>query len=410
MAAADETVAAGDFAKYVDGLAALVVGPGANIQPGQVVGITAEPGQQALARAVAERAYALGAKYVDVWYFDTHVKHARLKHAPKDTLDWVPPWYGQRVLDLGDLQGARISFAGSDDPPLMDDIAADLMGIDMLPRTKESSIVVGKRLNNWNIVPCPTPGWAKYVFPELPEAEAYAKLWEQIAHVCRLDEPDPVAAWNERLAQLQEVAVKLNELKLDRLHYVGPGTDLTIGLLKTSKWISANLETVFGVTHMPNIPTEEVFTAPDPQRVDGVVRATKPLKIPGSATIEDLAVRFEGGRAVEFTASRGASILETMSLKDDGGARLGEVALVDREGRIGQTGTVFYEILLDENAASHIALGHAYSFSVDPSEEELANHSQIHIDFMIGSDEVSTTGITRDGREVPLLVGGSWQI
>jgi aminopeptidase len=397
--------------KYIEGIAQLAVGPGANVQPGQVVGVTCEPGHEVLARAVADAAYARGAKYVDVWYFDPHVKHSRLKHAHNgDDLGWVPPWYGQRVLDLGEMHGARISFAGATEPALMDDINPDRMGADMLPRLKESSEVVGKMLNNWNIVPCPTPGWAQYVHPELSADAAYAKLWEEIAFICRLDERDPVAAWDARLAQLTEVARKLDELKLDRLHYSGPGTDLTIGLLPGSKWLSASLDTAFGVTHLPNIPTEEVFTAPDPQRVDGHISATKPLKIPGSATIEGLSVRFEGGRAVEINADKGAEILRGMTHRDAGAARLGEVALVDREGRIGQTGTVYYEILLDENASSHLALGQAYSFTVSGDQQDRINNSEIHVDFMVGADDVETVGYTQDGREVPLLKGGIWQI
>jgi aminopeptidase len=397
--------------KYIEGIAQLAVGPGANVQPGQVVGIGCETGHEELARAVADAAYARGAKYVDVSYFDPHVKHSRLKHARStDDLEYVPPWLGQRVLDLGELHGARISLIGSPDPTLMDDIDSDRMGIDILPRLKESSQTVGKRLNNWNIVPCPTPGWAQYVHPELSAEEAYAKLWDEIAFICRLNEPDPEAAWRERLEQLREVAVKLNELKLDSLHYTGPGTDLTIGLLPGSLWLSATLETAFGVTHLPNIPTEEVFTTPDPTRVDGHVAATKPLKIPGSATIDGLQVRFEGGRAVEISADKGAEILRAMSQKDEGACRLGEVALVDREGRVGQTGTVYYEILLDENASSHLALGQAYSFAVTDDAVPQINNSQIHIDFMVGSDEVETVGVTQDGREVSLLKGGVWQI
>jgi aminopeptidase len=397
--------------KYIEGIAQLAVGPGANVQPGQIVAIGCETGHEELARAVADAAYARGAKYVDVSYFDPHVKHSRLKHAKNnDDLEFVPPWLGQRVLDLGELHGARISFSGATDPTLMDDIDPDRQGIDMLPRLKESSAVVGKRLNNWNIVPAPTPGWAQYVHPDLSADDAYAKLWEEVAFICRLNESDPEAAWRERLAELREVAEKLNDLKLDHLHYTGPGTDLTIGLLPGSQWISATLETAFGVTHLPNIPTEEVFTTPDPERVDGHVRATKPLKIPGSATIEGLSVRFEGGRAVEINADRGAETLRTMTQKDPGACRLGEVALVDRAGRIGQTGTVFYEILLDENASSHLALGQAYSFAVSEDQQDRMNNSGIHVDFMVGADDVETVGVTQDGREVSLLKGGDWQI
>jgi aminopeptidase len=260
-------------------------------------------------------------------------------------------------------------------------------------------------------VPSPTPGWASVVFPELDPDAALTQLWERVAHVCRLDEPDPVQEWNRRIRRLAEVAAKLNELELDALHYEGEGTDLTIGLLPSSRWISGQLETVDGVVHTPNIPTEEVFTAPDPTRVEGTVTSTKPLFASGSI-ISGLRVRFEGGRAVEVDAERGGATVQTIISRDDGAARLGEVALVDRESRIGRLGTVFYTTLLDENAASHLAFGRAYTDSVE-GEDGLAriNQSEIHLDFMVGGDDVSVTGLRPNGSEpFPLVRGGVWQI
>ncbi len=198
---------------------------------------------------------------------------------------------------------------------------------------------------------------------------------------------------------------------LDALRYAGPGTDLTVGLLPGSQWISGRMTTIHGITITANLPTEETFTAPDPLRVDGVVTATKPLLIPGTAPIEGLRVRFEGGRAVQIDADSGAEILRSMTAKDEGAARLGEVALVDRESRIGQTGSVFYSILLDENSACHLALGNAYPFSIEQGpDRDRANSSGIHVDFMVGSDDVAVTGVRADGTEVPLLRGGAWQI
>jgi aminopeptidase len=194
------------------------------------------------------------------------------------------------------------------------------------------------------------------------------------------------------------------------VHFEGPGTDLRIGLLPSSQWIAADFETVDGIDSRPNLPTEEVFTTPDPERVSGTVTATKPLFTAGT-TITGLVVSFEAGRVVSVEADEGAEVLRGMIDIDEGGARLGEVALVDREGRIGPLGTVFYDTLLDENAASHIALGHGYLQGVSSEKEhERVNHSKIHTDFMIGGNEVSVTGRLTDGREVPLLRDGSWQL
>jgi aminopeptidase len=395
----------------VEAIAKLAVGIGANIQPGQIVSVTTEPGLETISRAVAEAAYARGAKYVDVWYFDPHVKHSRLKHADRDSLGYVPPWIGERMLAIGDIGGARIAFQGPIEPHLFDDIEPDLLGLDLMPRIKESTIVVGKQQSNWTIVPFPTPDWARLVHPEMEPVDAYALLWKEIIRILRLDEPDPVAAWTERLDQLKAISGRLNALELDSLRYVGPGTDLTVGLLPSSRWISGQMTTIHGITHTANIPTEETFTAPDPLRVDGHVTATKPLLVPGASPIEGLRVRFEGGRAVQIDAESGAEVLRSMTGRDEGAARLGEVALVDRESRIGQSGSVFYSILLDENAASHLALGSAYPFSVaDEAERSRANTSAIHVDFMVGSPEVEVTGVRADGSEIPLLREGAWVI
>jgi aminopeptidase len=395
----------------VAAIAELAVGVGANVQPDQVVTINAEPGQEPITRAVAEAAYRRGAKFVDVTYFDPHVKHARLKHAPRETLGFVPSWIGDRALAIGEAGGARISFQGPIEPHLFDDVDPELLGIDLLPRTREWFSVIGKRQINWSIVPFPTRDWAALVHPDMEPDAAYELLWEQVERILRLDEPDPKAAWRARIAQLLEISDRLNGLALDALRYTGPGTDLTVGLLPGSRWTSGRMSSIHGVEFTANIPTEETFTAPDPMRVDGVVTATKPLLVPGTAPIEGLRVRFEGGRAVQIDADSNADILRSMTAKDEGAARLGEVALVDRESRIGQSGSVFYSILLDENAASHLAFGNAYPFSVqDGPDRARVNTSAIHVDFMVGSADVEVTGVTRDGAEVPLLREGAWVI
>ena len=394
---------------YVRSLAELLVRFGANIQPGQIVALSSEPGKEPLARAVAEAAYRAGARFVDLQVFDVHLKRSRALYADPETLGFVPPWYGQRMLALGDARAARIVLSGPVEPRIMDGVDPALAGRDMLPAIRESMAVVNERTTNWTIGPCPTPGWAELVHASLDPPEALELLWEQIARVCRLDDPDPVAAWEARLDQLVRAAGRLDELGLDSLHFSGPGTDLRVGLLPSSRWLCGRFETAAGLRHAPNLPTEEVFTTPDPERVDGTVSATKPLFTSGRM-ITELKVTFEGGRAVQIDAEEGAETLRGLTARDPGGVRLGEVALVDREGRIGPLDTVFYDTLLDENAASHIALGQGFKFAVGEADAERVNGSEIHIDFMIGSDQVEVTGTTRDGEEVALLRGGVWQI
>jgi aminopeptidase len=396
--------------QYLEALVELTVGFGANVQPGQVVSIDAETGLEPYARAVADAAYKRGARFVDVWYFDPHVKHSRLKHADRETLSYVPPWIGQRLLDLGELHGANIWLYGDTEPHLMEDVDPSLLGLDILPRRGEKAVVVSNRSINWTVVPIATPAWAQTVYPDLPGEAAYEKLWESIADVCRLREADPVAAWEARFTRLGGVIGKLSALELDSLHFEGPGTDLTIGLLAGSRWVCADFETAWGLHHCPNLPSEEVFTTPDPNRARGVVTATKPLLIPGATPITGLKVQFEEGRAIHFEADSGAEALASMAARDEGACRLGEVALVDRESRVGQAGEIFYNVLLDENAASHIALGNGFAFAVNGDGAAQINRSGIHVDFMIGSDAVTVTGVTRSGDNVPLLRGGIWEI
>jgi aminopeptidase len=393
----------------VRALAELIVRFGANVQPGQIVAIGSEPGKETLARAVAEAAYRAGAKFVDVSVFDIHVKHARMLYAASDTLDYVPPWYGQRMRALGENRCAVIALTGPVAPRIMDDIDPARLGRDLLPRVRESIEIVNQRTTNWTAAPCPTMSWAELVHPELERAQAFERLWRDVSHVCRLDEPDPVSAWDRRLEGLIAVAGKLDALQLDALRYEGPGTDLTVGLFPSSRWHCARISTVDGIVHVPNLPTEEVFTTPDPVRVEGHVSSTKPLFVSG-AMVTGLRVRFERGKAVKVEADHGADTLRALLARDAGAARLGEVALVDGESRIGSLETVFFDTLLDENAASHLALGEGLDFTVGESEQPRINRSELHIDFMIGSDDVAVTGIERGGGEVPLLRGGAWQI
>ncbi len=392
-------------------LAELAVDFGANVQPGQIVSLSGSPGKEYLVRAIAEQAYRRGAKFVDVSWFDPWVKRARIQYAPDDTLEFVPKWYGDRLLALGRERAAAITLSGPVAPALLDDLDPVRAGRDRLPAVRESGEVVSRRELNWTILPCPTPAWAKMVHPDLPAEEALAKLEQQLMHVLRLDEDDPVAVWKRRADTLIGVAERLTERGFDALHYSGPGTDLTVGLLQNVSWMAARFETVDGITHMPNLPTEEVFTSPDPARTDGHVTSSKPLVLVDGTVVRDLKVRFEHGRAVELEASTAQETMRTIVARDEGAARLGEVALVDREGRIGALDTVFYDTLIDENAASHLALGRAFPFLAGDQETAARmNESDIHIDFMIGRPELTVTGITREGDRVPVLVEGAWQI
>ena len=392
-------------------LADLTLTLGANLQADQILMISADLGHEPLVRELAELAYKRGARFVDVDWFDPHVKRARIEHAAEETLDFVPSWYGERAMQLGEQRTARVLLSGLADPHLFDDVDPGRAGKDLLPRIKETGQVVSDRTTNWTIVPYPTAGWARQVHPELGPDEALDKLWGEVVHICRLDEEDPVAAWRQRIDATAAAAERLNEHRFDAVHFQGPGTDLTIGLLPTSIWANAHFVTVDGIQHLANIPTEEVFTSPDPERAEGVVRSTKPLVFSDGSHVTGLRVRFEGGRAVAIDADEGADNLRARCAKDEGGVRLGEVALVDREGRIGGLGTVFHETLLDENAASHIALGKGFDFSVETDEDRArVNDSAIHIDFMIGGDDVDVTGLTADGARVPVLRGGVWQV
>ncbi len=393
----------------IHALADLIVRFGANVQPGQIVAIGSEPGKEPLARAIAEAAYKAGAKFVDLSVFDIHIKHARMLYAAPDTLGFVPPWYGERMRTLGDLRSASIALTGPVAPRIMDGIDPGLLGQDLLPRVREAIEIVNQRTANWTAAPCPTPSWAELVHPGLDPADALERLWRDVAHICRVDEPDPVAAWEERMAGLVAAAGKLDELRLDALRFEGPGTELTVGLLPSARWLCARISTVDGIVHAPNIPTEEVFTTPDPERTEGYVRSTKPLFV-GGAMVTGLRVRFEQGEAVEIDADHGADAVRALTRRDAGSSRLGEVALVDRDSRIGSLDTVFFDTLLDENAASHIALGEGLDFAVGEADHARINRSELHIDFMIGSSDVAVTGIESGGREVPLLRGGAWQI
>jgi len=383
---------------------------GANVQPGQVLMITGEIGNEDVARAVAAAGYRRGAKFVDVDYFDPHIKHARIEFADPGSLDFVPRWYGTRMLEHAEDAGARVTLATLTTPNLMDDLDKTLVGRDMLPRVKELTKIVGDRSTNWCIVPAPHRAWATIVYPDLDEDAAFERLWDELEHVLRLDDGDAGSAWDARMAVLRDAAARLTGRAFDAIELRGPGTELSVGMLPSHHWWAADFTRADGLRHLPNLPTEEVFTTPDPLRTNGHVTSTKPLALRDGTIIRGLRVRFENGVAVEIDADTNADTLKSLLDIDEGARRLGELALVDRQGRIGPLGTVFYNTLLDENAASHIALGAGFRFLVDEDVAPRVNESSQHIDFMIGSNDVDVDGITAGGERVPVLRSGDWQV
>jgi aminopeptidase len=392
--------------------AQLAIRVGVNLQPGQTLAINALLEHAPLVRALTREGYESGARYVDVFYSDEHVRRAHIQYADDDALDFSPPWLVARYRELGESGAALCGVTGNPEPELFADLDGQRVGKARMRKVAEEALKLSDRLCNWTIVAYPNDGWAQTVFGE-PDVE---RLWQAVGTAVRLDEPDPVAAWQEHIARLDQRARALNERRFDHLDYRGPGTDLTIGLHPESEWHAA-LDESRGIKHVANMPTEEVFTTPDARRVEGTVRSTLPLQIQGTI-VRDLAIRFEGGRAVDVRASSGEEVMRTHIATDEGAAQLGEVALVDRDSRVGKTGVVFYNTLFDENAASHIALGTAivqavpWAAELSPEERHSrgVNHSSIHTDFMIGSDELEVDGLTPGGEAVPLLRGGVWQL
>jgi aminopeptidase len=264
-----------------------------------------------------------------------------------------------------------------------------------------------ERVVNWTVIPAATPGWAKQLRPQLADDDALCALWSDIAHACRLDEPDPKAAWRQRLDALRRRAEWLTAMELDAIHLQGPGTDLTIGLMQGVRWERPQMATPQGIEFVPNPPTGEVYTTPDPARVDGHVQLTRPALI-GGRLIDDVGLWFSGGRVVDISGPPEVSALREFTARDAGAARLGELALVDADSRVARLGQTFGEILLDENAACHIALGHGFAKLMPDTNGAGANTSDHHLDLMIGSPQVDVTGISRDGHTHTLLPGGRW--
>ncbi|HST69503.1 MAG TPA: aminopeptidase [Solirubrobacterales bacterium] len=389
----------------IKALAELAVGVGANVQPGQHVEVSGETGHLEVVRAIVAAAYARGAEFVDVEIGDPLVQAVRIGAAPQASLAHVPEWEAKRIRDLARRGGASILVTGPTCPGLFDGL--DPRRVALASEGPSAEWRDATRAINWTIVPAATEGWAAELRPQLPIDEAVAALWADIAHICRLDSPSAAAAWEGRLAQLRERAAWLTAQELREVRFEGPGTELTIGLMDGVRWERAEMVTPGGVAFVPNLPTEEVYTTPDSARVDGHVRLTRPVVI-GGRRIADVSLHFEEGRVVAIDGPPESDALREFVARDDGTARLGELALVDADSRVAHLGQTFGEILLDENAASHIALGYGFPSLIPSSSRQTANASDHHLDLMIGSPEVRVSGVDREGRVLPLLKKGTW--
>jgi aminopeptidase len=384
--------------------AELAVRVGANVQPGQEVFLLANVEHVDLARALTRQAYRAGAAYVHVLYNDMHTRRAMIELGPDEALTYAPEW--RKTFNESMTGNAMIATTGDPEPELLSDldgervgraVARELVEIRMRQLT-ESSV-------NWVGIGAPNEGWARQVFGE-PDVE---RLWEKVAFCMRLDEADPVAAWHEHLAHLDARANGLNELRPDALRYRGPGTDLTVGLLPYARWGSGADETADGIRYVANMPTEEVFTSPDARRTEGTIRSTMPFPLLGQI-VRGLELTFEQGRAVRVEAETGADLVRSHFATIEHADRLGEVALVTSESRVGRSGTLFYDVLYDENATCHIAYGMGLPFIVDGEPDEGLNIANMHVDFMVGGPELEVDAVLADGTAVPLVRNEEWQL
>lgn len=409
--------------KYLENLekyADLAVNIGINVQKGQEVILNAPINAADLARLITKKCYEAGASDVIVRYRDQLITHTKLDLAPDESLTKARKWEIDGLLEEHVKKGAALLSIISDDPDLMKDIDSKRMKTYMLTQQKASKeykdyIMAGN--SPWSLVAYPNKEWAERVFPDLKGDEAINKLWEHIFEITRIDNEDPVKSWDNHIKLLNEKVDFLNKNKMQKLIYKSKGTDLTIELSEKHLWCGADDETFNKINYLANIPTEEVFTLPKKDGINGYVSSTKPLSYSGNL-IENFKITFENGRIVDFEAERGEEYLANLINTDEGSKYLGEVALVPHNSPISNKDTIYFNTLFDENASCHLAIGNAYMSCVengnDMSKEELEaigfNESLSHVDFMVGSEDLNITGITFDGKEIQIFKNGNWAI
>lgn len=406
-----------EFEKKLDQLAEVAVRAGLGIKPGQELLMTATLDAVPLARRITEHAYKAGASLVTTIFADEESALLRFRFAQDSSFDAAPSWLYEAMANAYRSGAARLAIAGNN-PSLLSRENPERVARANRATAKSyrpALELISRHEINWTIVSCATPAWAASVFPNLAPDEAFARLWDAIFSASRADQPDPLAAWKAHDAKLHAWAGRLNAKRYSTLHFRGPGTDLRVGLADDHLWLGGGTTARNGVYCIPNMPTEEVFTTPHKDRVDGRVTSTKPLSYQGTL-IEEISVRFEAGRVVEAHASKGEQILQRMIETDEGARRLGEVSLVPHSSPIASSGLLFMNTLFDENAACHIALGQAYANCVKNGDNlppgqlaaKGANTSLIHVDWMIGSNRVDVDGITASGASEPVMRAGEW--
>ena len=401
----------------IDKLANLAVKRGVGLQKGQNLLITAPIESLPLVRKIAEHAYKEGASIVTPLFTDSDITLSRFKYAPDESFDSATDWLFNGMGEAFDNNTARMAIAG-DDPMLLSQMDPDKVSRAnkaMAKAYKPARERITEFKINWNIVSWPGSAWASRVFPELPLEEAIVKLADAIFDASRASVEDPIQAWDDHNEQLRIKTNWLNEKNFAALQYNGPNTNLRVGLADEHEWMGGASKAQNGIICNPNIPSEEVFTTPHAYKVDGTVSSTKPLSYQGTL-IDNIKVTFKEGKIIEAHASKGEEVLQKVLKSDEGASRIGEVALVPHSSPISQSGIIFYNTLFDENAASHIALGQCYSKcfkgDLDLSKEEITkrggNSSMIHIDWMIGSDQIDVDGIDQNGDSVPIFRKGEW--
>ena len=395
-----------------------------NLQPGQrllIIGPLMNGGVSLeaapLVRHIAASAYRAGAELVEAMWGDEALQLARFGNAPRDSFGHFSAWLPQALAEHAEGGNAVLSIYAND-PDLLQHESTDLAGA-LQQATSRSMIpfreLISRNHTNWSVIATAGTAWAAKVFADAPADQRFSLLRDTIERLCRLDRPDPVAAWQQHIGTLAARSDYLNRKRYTALRFSGPGTDLTVGLPAAHLWVSGASTSRNNIRFVANLPTEEVFTMADRHRVSGTVRATKPLSYSGTL-IEDFSLKFEDGRVVDVKAGRGESVLRQLVDTDAAAGRLGEVALVPHSSPIAQSGRLFYNTLFDENAASHVALGTAYKFTLtgadamsdEQFEQAGGNRSAIHVDFMIGSGELDVDGVLASGGAEPLMRRGEW--